>query len=187
MPIVIGIAGRARTGKTTAARYLEEVHGFACFAFADPLKRIARTLMPHWHAWHLEGGGKEIPDPRTGVVPRVLLQEIGAGGRRAHEGLWLLAAAQDLAALQDREVRRPAVWSDVRYPNEAEWIRGLGGTVLHLVRTSAPRVRDHESESGLEPCPADIVYRNDGDLESLYAALDGVVELAVAQRACDAR
>lgn len=41
---VIGIAGLARSGKSTAAAHLVKNHGFVRVRFADPLKAMARAL-----------------------------------------------------------------------------------------------------------------------------------------------
>ena len=37
-PLLIGIAGVARSGKDTAAQHLVSHHGFQAYAFADPLR-----------------------------------------------------------------------------------------------------------------------------------------------------
>jgi hypothetical protein len=180
--VVIGLAGRARSGKSTAARYLAQEHGFGCLAFADPLRAIARGLFPGWtHEWHLEGPGKDQVDPTCGFTPRAVLQELGAGGRRVHPDFWLYQADRAMAlwraeALADTRTPSPGVvWTDVRYPNEAAWIGDRGGVLVHLRREGAPAVRPHESEDGLIAGPHDVVIRNDSTLETLFAALDGVV------------
>lgn len=42
--IIIGLTGLAGAGKSTAARFLEEEHGFSRVPFAGPLKRMALDL-----------------------------------------------------------------------------------------------------------------------------------------------
>jgi dephospho-CoA kinase len=37
---IIGLSGRADSGKTTVARYLVEQYGFVRTAFGDPLKQM---------------------------------------------------------------------------------------------------------------------------------------------------
>ena len=41
---LLGICGKAGSGKDTAAAYLIEKHGFVKLAFADPLKRFAKGV-----------------------------------------------------------------------------------------------------------------------------------------------
>lgn len=65
--------------------------------------------------------------------------------------------------------------TDVRYPNEAQRVLELGGTVLEIVR---PELQSdgHESE---KPLPRNLVTRtviNDGTLDDLYDNLREVVD-----------
>lgn len=179
--LILGLAGPARCGKSTAARYLRDEYGFGLFALADPIKRAARTVFPHWTEWHLEGPGKDLVDQESGVMPRAVLQELGSGGRRVVEDLWVRVAELELRRWHAEQLAesfgpiRGALWADVRYSNEAQWVRDKGGMLVHIRRVDAEPVRAHESEAGLTPGPDDLVIRNDGTIEALHAALDGVV------------
>lgn len=42
--VLIGLAGLARSGKTTAAMHLASTHNFQTYAFADPLREGLMTL-----------------------------------------------------------------------------------------------------------------------------------------------
>ena len=42
--MIIGICGKAGSGKSTASDFLVKDHGFICVPFADPLKRIAKDV-----------------------------------------------------------------------------------------------------------------------------------------------
>lgn len=44
--MIIGLTGRKRSGKSTAARYLVENHGFTELSFAAPLKKMALDIDP---------------------------------------------------------------------------------------------------------------------------------------------
>lgn len=181
--VIIGLAGAAGCGKTTSARYLEQQYGMACLAFADPVKRSAWLLHPEWTWEQVHGRSKESVDKR-GISPRAVFQEIGSAGRRVHPDYWLFAAERTLAAWRaEQEANQSGVvWTDVRYDNEAAWVRGQGGLVVRLVRSAAQPVRGHESEAGIREDLVDYVVRNDGSLELLHAHLDGLV-LAVSDGA----
>ena len=80
--LLIGLAGKARTGKDTVARYLAAHLSLISYAFADPLKQ-ALAGMFHLTAAQLEGAEKEQPLPWLGKAPRELMQLLGtdlAGG-----------------------------------------------------------------------------------------------------------
>jgi hypothetical protein len=175
-PIWLGLSGLARTGKSTLARYLADEHHFTVLTFADPIKWMAQRLMPHWSQYHIDGPGKEIPDPETGIVPRVLFQELGSAMRRVHPDFWLRQAEYRLGQLKGSPLARVThlVWADVRYPNEAAWVRERGGRIIHLRRACAP-VREHESEQGVEPLDGEVIIHNDGSRDALFLAADAVV------------
>ncbi len=178
--LLIGLAGRARSGKDTAAAYLAERYGLVSMAFAAPIKEMVGVLLGV-PAQALDGVLKEEPLEGLGVSPRALYQTLGTewGRELVHPDLWQWVAERRLLMLELAGGTRYAgvVFSDVRFPNEAAWIRARGGTVVHIVRPEAPAVRAHVSELGLEVEPGDLVVRNDDTLETLHARLDGVMAL----------
>jgi len=64
------------------------------------------------------------------------------------------------------------VVSDVRFDNEADWVRSIGGLVIHIIRGSAPDVAAHSSEQGVTMRPGDGTIVNDGTLQDLYTQID---------------
>ena len=60
--LILGVAGPARSGKSTLARYLREDHGFFEITFAGPIKQACATLFK-WSAAQLHGPKKEEFDP----------------------------------------------------------------------------------------------------------------------------
>ena len=75
----------------------------------------------------------------------------------------------------------PIVVSDVRFDDECETIRKLGGVVIKIVRSSAEEKGDgsnlqhlqHKSE--LQELKYDHVIYNDGSLDDLYKKIDSVI------------
>ena len=161
---VIGVAGRARSGKDTLVNFIMAARGFGYrYAFADPIKRMLLALNidctdPFW----VDNKEKEIP--ALGVSLRRLLQTLGTewGRQLIHPDLWVILAKQ---ALFDNG---PGMLiPDVRFENEASWIRSVGGRVIHIQRPDATPVEGHVSESGIARAPEDIVLINNGTLEDL--------------------
>jgi hypothetical protein len=184
--ILIGLHGLARTGKDTAANYLASQYAFMAYAFAAPLK-TALQLMFNLTEEQLNGALKEVPLANIGKSPRELMQLLGTewGRHLVHSDLWLLLARQHLdAALEfNNQWLQGFVISDVRFENEATWIRNQGGTVVHLLRPDATAVNPHVSEAGVAIHDNDFVIQNDADLQHLYAQLDHLMLILIRRQA----
>lgn len=162
---VIGISGRARSGKDTLVSFILAARGYGYrYGFADPLKRMLLALNidcsdPFWV------DNKETVIPALGVSLRHLMQTLGTewGRQQVNPDLWVILAKQ---ALVDNG---PGMLiSDVRFENEATWIRQIGGQIIHLQRPGVSPVQTHASESGIAVLPQDIVLINNGTLEQLH-------------------
>jgi ssDNA-binding replication factor A large subunit len=60
------------------------------------------------------------------------------------------------------------VIADVRYPNEANAIKVLGGKVYRVERDGVGQANEHASENALEGYEFDGTILNQGSLEGLY-------------------
>ncbi|WP_160286521.1 deoxynucleotide monophosphate kinase family protein [Pseudomonas knackmussii] len=177
-PLLIGLHGRARSGKDTAANYLATQFGLLVYAFASPLKAALMTML-NLPESALDGAAKEQPLPWLGKSPRELMQLLGTewGRNAVHPQLWLLLAEMNLANHHEVSPHSSGfVISDVRFENEADWIRAKGGVVVHLRRPAAIDVAAHSSESGIGVHDDDLVIHNAGSLEDLYEALEHVMD-----------
>lgn len=56
---------------------------------------------------------------------------------------------------------------DIRFENEAEYIRKHNGEIWHIIRPDAVKVNAHESEAGIRSQTKDRVLMNTGTLEQL--------------------
>lgn len=59
------------------------------------------------------------------------------------------------------------VITDIRFENEAAFLRSHNGVIWHIVRPGVQLVNAHSSEAGIERKPVDIVIMNDGSLDQL--------------------
>ncbi len=184
--LLIGLHGLARTGKDTTAQYLVAHFDLIAYAFAYPLK-AALEQMFHLTTAHLDGELKEVPLPGIGKSPRELMQLLGTewGRQTVHPQLWLLLARQHLDhMLELRDGHIPGfVISDVRFENEAQWIRDQGGVVVHIHRPDAQAVAGHSSERGIGIHDNDFVVRNDAGLQHLYEQLDRLMLILLRRQA----
>lgn len=177
--VLLGLCGLAGSGKSTAADYLVRRLGFAELAFADGLKKdVCEPLLENLgvdYAYLYEPHLKNAPLPGAPhLTARMLMQEFGDAGRRCSPRFWIdqLAGAAGLRLEQWAPVSDRIVVSDVRYPEEAAWLLGLGGTLLRLHRTTAEPVRAHSSEAHALHLPASVDLHNEGPtLEGLHSLL----------------
>ena len=167
---LIGLAGRARVGKDTAAGIIAALTRGYTYSFATPVRAMLAPLgidlnLPYWEA------RKDEFIPALGVSPRRLMQTLGTewGRDTINPDIWLVMAQRRLHASGPG-----MVVSDIRFENEAAWVRKFGGCVLHITRKDALAVEAHSSETPVPRFPEDITITNDGTIEELRYALEEV-------------
>jgi len=148
----IGLIGLAGSGKDTAALALMD-RGWKRVAFADELK--GRALYMGW-------------DGRKDARGRRLLCNLGMAMRAYDPHFWINHAR---AAMRGR----PCVFTDVRFQNEADFIRAEGGIIVRVLREGL-EVGEHESEAGQLRIHSDQSIINDGSIEHLHSQLLEIVE-----------
>jgi len=173
--MIIGISGKARSGKDAIATYLTTEHGFQRRALADSLKDAARSIFG-WDDDHVHGTLKETVDRFWGFSPRWALQKMGTEAMRDNfsEDVWI----RSLRKYIDTHSGKPFVVPDVRFPDEAQAIRDWGGILIRITRPGIEPVGidGHVSETALDDWRDwDFVVDNDGDLSDLWQKVDDMV------------
>ena len=131
-PPIIGITGLIGSGKDSLAMAFEQF-GYRRTAFAAHLKDVTAKAYG-WPRVLLEGDTdesrewREQPCPVHGITPRSALQKVGVAFRDIDPEFWVRACLSGITP------DRPAVISDVRFPNEANAIRDAGGIILNIFR-----------------------------------------------------
>ena len=143
--MIIGICGLIGSGKGTVGDILVK-QGFTKVSFADKLKDGVATIFG-WNRSMLEGdtdesrNWREQPDDfwtqETGrnITPRIVLQEFGTECMRDgfDDSIWVsLLKKQMLDSPGDYVV------PDVRFRNEQDMIRELGGEIWRVQRGDVP-------------------------------------------------
>ena len=183
--MIIGISGKAGSGKDTAAKMLEVLYAnpdisyedfankrYKNFAdiqivhFADSLKETAQVLfrIGEWETNTQEG--KKTTINWIGKTVRELLQGIGQGLRDAIDpNLWvkiLFANTEDWSNY---------IIADVRYPNEVYAIKKRNGVLIRIDRKGAG-AGNHSSETALDNYKEwDVHIENNGSIEDLFEAM----------------
>lgn len=167
--MIVGLSGYARSGKDTVARCME---GYTRRAFADPMRDMMLVLNPIVHdsvrladavqriGW--EGAKCQYPEARR------LLQAFGTdvGRNMIDDDLWVQVSARDLRGWEK------IVFTDVRFPNEADAIRKIGGQVWRIERPGYGPVNGHSSETALDGYEFDATVVNDGSVEDLFGKIE---------------
>lgn len=180
--MIIGISGKAGSGKDTAAKMLEVLYAnpdisyedftnkrYKNFAdiqvvhFADTLKETAQVLfrISEWETNTQEG--KKTTIDWIGKTVRELLQGIGQGLRDAIDpDLWIKIL------FANTENWSNYIIADVRYPNEIKAIKERNGILLRIDRKDAG-AGNHSSETALDNYNDwDVHIENNGSLKSLF-------------------
>ena len=168
-PFVIGVTGKARSGKDTLSEHLYTRLGFDCnrAAFADPLKDMLRALGID----DIEGYKEEV-HPLLGVTSRKMMQTLGTEwGREAiGEDTWINLTKEK------GKGKKFLVISDVRFENEANFVRE-NGILLHV--TGRGGIKGfHKSESGVKFQLGDFRIDNGCDIEYLFSQADTLLKMA---------
>jgi hypothetical protein len=177
---VIGLSGWARSGKDTVADYLVSSHGYTKVSFATPMREALYRLNPKItinevqstplrvgvDVYDWEGLKDRSPDVRG------LLQRFGTevGREMFGEDFWINYA---LDSIPDGA---KAVIADVRYPNEADAIKKLGGKVIRVQRNGVVAANEHLSENALNDYEFDSIIKNDADIHSLQSVVNWTIK-----------
>lgn len=165
---LIGISGYARSGKDTAAKALTDI-GWTRKAFADALKRDAGlALRNSLLAGNFNPPQEEVApwftDPALKETYRPFLVEYGRAMRALRPEYWIARLALEI------KPDSCYVITDVRYADEAAWVRRHGGTVVEIVRPGVFPANKEEKNSmaAFEP---DAHIHNNGTIENLREQL----------------
>lgn len=148
MQKIIGITGLKGSGKDTIAKIIcENDSTFITLAFADKVKDIA-SIMFGWPREMLSGRTVESREWREKVdeywsknfgfdfTPRKALTTIGTDivCNTFLKDIWDLIVKKQI--LDDKE--HNFVITDVRFPNEIEMIKSIGGSIVQVERGERP-------------------------------------------------
>lgn len=192
MPRLIGICGAKYHGKDTIAKILQKNYGYKIEHFADPLKEVCKSVFG-FSEEQLNGDDKERVDAFWGVSPRYMMQRVGTELFRnelskhvpyLNNDIWLIAFKRRYC-INDAHT----VVADVRFDNEYDYIKDVGGLVIKVVKCPKQVEVDyhtanmiskhisldlHQSESN--SIGADYIVFNNGTIEELEEKIKKIIE-----------
>lgn len=172
-PRLIGLTGKAGSGKDTVGQYLHKWADAYTLAFAYPLKAgLAAMGFPE----PKDREAKEAVIAGFNFSWRELAQTLGTEWGRARDpDLWLKLAMQEVDRIRAARPHSLVVITDVRFENEAAAIRERGGQIWHITGREAQMFGDtktHASETGVQVANGDKVIVNSGTLVELADLVD---------------
>jgi len=198
--LVIGIAGHARSGKDTAAQYIQKLnqkHDFASRvivkSFAEPLKvvvtSVMRDLVPndisvsaYAYLETLKNNNQEL----NGINIRKALQQVSDVFRNMNDNIFveiLIAKIKNILANHVLAGGKTVfIIPDTRFKVEEDLLRKEFGDKYVLIKVGRPEIDekaargeppyDHVSEKQIDMLTPDVSIMNDGSLEGLEAKIE---------------
>jgi dephospho-CoA kinase len=159
---IIGLAGRARSGKDTVATLFGRTH--RTVRFAQPIKEAVKALYG-WSDIAVETEIKDFVDPHWGVSPRSAMQHVAQTTR--------LFVANDffVRRLFDSWEGDAIVIPDVRYKHEVDAIHARGGITIKITREG---IKKHDIEFTVDELETTYQILNNGTLDDLRRQVDGL-------------
>ncbi|RKZ11296.1 deoxynucleotide monophosphate kinase [bacterium] len=176
-PILIGLAGPARSGKDSVANIIKDQTMAMNIAFAEPIKKMLSALLdPITPNARWEPVDKEQQIPRIGKSYRQLIQTLGTewGRDLINPDIWLNLAMTK--ADYWLNLNSHVTITDVRFANEADAIRQRGGYIWHIDRPNIQIVNPHASEQQQLGHLGDIIIDNSGTLGDLRSIVNQQLE-----------
>ncbi len=167
---IIGIAGIARSGKDTVADMIQAELNKDRLPFASSWERysLAGPLKEMLHVGLGLTDKDPLAEPLYGVSYRTLAQTLGTEWAREMicDDIWLRIATR-------RTAGKSVIISDLRFENEADWVRKAGGLVIHIERRGQERIAEsgHKTEAGIAARHGDYKILNCGTLEDLQRVI----------------
>lgn len=197
---VVAFCGKARAGKDTAAILMrdwiqkrndmvphEQNYVIGVESFAAPIKTMAAVLLDYFGMGSImdnstlvpfiEGDRREEVIEGIGVSTRQILQTLGTewGRDTVNPDLWLNCMEtriRNYEMAKDHGYKGAIVFiTDLRFDNEAQLVRRLGGRTIKIIRDDLPAVAPHVSEAGIAFNLIDEVVSNNSSFEDLAISL----------------
>ena len=152
MPI-IGLCGNKGSGKDTIADSLVVNDNYVKIAFADFIRNALKELFD-WDDNTFSQDSKEIVDPYWGVTPRKMCQELGTEFLRIHckdfiskdfnlpngesysSTFHIKRINKEIVKFLEFNKNTNIVFSDIRFQDELDYVKKLGGKVMRVSRNS---------------------------------------------------
>lgn len=183
-PNLIAFSGKAGAGKTTLAEAIIDRAMALKIAMADPLTHmvVAALQMANMEleeVMHYLQEGKDEIIPLFGQSTREMKRGWGDQMRDKNPQIFVRLAEAQIEYYRKRVPDIPIIIDDIRMQNEAEWVKDMGGALIHIDRPKEGlrKVTPHKSEDGYDPVLRDMTIQNDRDLKRFESWADTLAHM----------
>mgnify|MGYP001601185222 FL=1 len=136
-----------------------------------------------------EGSKKEDYDNRWNTTPRKIFQRFGTEIFRNNlklmlpelknldENFWIYRFKLWYQEQIKINPNLKVVVSDVRFPNEANIIKELGGTIIKVVRSKTNNNDNHSSEVSINKINPDFIVSNNSTIDEYHSQIKKIFNL----------
>lgn len=153
---IIGLVGRAGSGKDTAALIFAHTHRIV--RFAQPIKEACKALYG-WCDIAVESRLKDRPDERWGISPRqAMIQMAQFAKQNTTEDFFVKRLFEEWQG-------EPLVIPDVRYQYEIDAIHERGGITIKITRPDCLKIPE---EDHIDDLRTTKTIENNGTFQQLH-------------------
>ena len=199
MPVtLVALTGNINSGKTTVSEYLQNTWGFTEYTFSKPIKEIALIFgFEHHQVYGTQDQKLEI-NSNWGISAREFLQKFGTDICRESlaktipdmnfgesKSPWIRLFEIYIKKYIEQYPNGCIVVSDIRFLDEANIIKKLGGCIVRIDRVAGIQRSDknylnqhdkHSSETEMLNINADFTIFNTGTKDALYNQITEIVD-----------
>ena len=193
--IKIALTGKMRSGKSTVAEILWLEYDLTRRSFGGALKYYADKMFEGSTAYPIEVEEYGEPCPFDGKrdtrvkKPRKLYQDFGQAMRQLDEDIWIRHVEQAIESDKLFPDYKGVVIDDLRQPNEYEWAKANGFTIIRVNAREDRRLKRaeqagdsfsaddlaHDTEQHVDGFSVDYTIVNDGGLSDLKRQVDEIM------------
>jgi hypothetical protein len=182
--MIVGLTGKKRSGKSTAAEYIEKMGASrlnfkdaliteVAEGFPDLIDAIITTMNKlDYNGWAWTYGRLVAEKP---PLFRTLLQNYGTEVRRGdHPDYWVDQWIDDADYIDGHIVA-----DDVRFQNEAQAVWDKGGIIIKIERSDLEQNDSHVSETEMDHIAPDYTISvKTGELDKMFTELDRILSIS---------
>lgn len=168
--MIIGVSGYLRSGKDEVGKIIQRLNNhFEVKKFAGKLKRIASLMtgIPVEKFEDQDFKDSMMPPEWGEITVRQFLVDLGTKAIRnvVNKNAWVISAMVGYSE------EKKWIFTDCRFPNEAQAIKDKGGVIIRVNRevpgVSQKLIDRPETETSLDDWDFDYVIENMGTLQDL--------------------
>lgn len=187
--MLIGLAGKKGSGKSTISKIICDKHNAIELAFADRLKEICSIVynVPIDYFYNPKLKNKIIE--KLNITSRKLMQIIGMKYREIGHDIpeltvknpWIYNVEEKIREIHENKEDTLIVISDVRFQDEHDMIKKNGGIIIKIIRPSlnneqSNETSNHISENSMDSFELDHIIYNSSTIELLSVKVYKLVD-----------